>query len=86
MTGKILTLKDILDLQEGEVVKYETHRKTNRDNTITRYSGLIIVDKVESERGRVSGALMGKVYGVNSIEIQVLLDNGINLTKWRFQQ
>lgn len=64
-----LSRKDILDLKMGEVVKYP--------------GGYFTVAEVDLERGIVTGALEGRIYGVNCMSIEELWKVGTSLTRWQ---
>lgn len=64
-----LKREDILNLQNGEVVRYR--------------GGYLIVKEVDVARGVVTGKLEGDIFGVNNLSITDLEKSGIDIAKWQ---
>lgn len=69
-----LKREDVLALRNGEVVQYP-----GKDNN--GYDLYLLVDKIDSERGVVTGHLLS-AYGVNNLSIDYLIKNGLDIAKW----
>lgn len=63
-----ISREEILNLREGEVVRYS--------------EGYLIVAKVDLERGVVTGMLESNIYGVNCLPIEELRQTGLEIAKW----
>lgn len=63
-----LSKEDLLQLKEGEVVRYD--------------KGYLLVKEVDTTREFVTGILVGEIYGVNALPMEQLERTGINIAKW----
>ena len=67
-----VTIKDLLNLEKGEVVKYDS-------GSGTQY---LIVDRIDTVTGQISGQIT-EAPGVNSISLDDLVEWSVDISKCR---